>query len=232
MPTAWGITARLAATVPGGPAVIAIDIVSDTICPWCYVGKRRIERALAGFEADEVRIRWHPFQLNPGMPPEGMDRAEYVAAKFGGTEAARAVYDRIREAGAEEGIAFAFERMPRTPNTFASHRVVHYAAGEGLQNEAVEALFQAVFVDGRDIGDYETLVDIGAECGIDPVALAEYLAGAEEARDLRAEEERSRRKGVTGVPCFIIGGRYAVTGAQDPAVLRSVLDKVAEESMA
>ncbi len=212
--------------------MIAIDIVSDTICPWCYVGKRRLERALAGFEADEVRTRWHPFQLNPGLPPEGMDRAEYVAAKFGGAEAARAVYDRIREAGAEEGIPFAFERMPRTPNTFASHRVVHYAAGERLQNEAVEALFQAVFVDGRDIGDRETLLDIGAECGLEPVALAEYLASAEGVDELRAGEARSRRMGVTGVPFFIIGGRYAVTGAQDPAVLRSVLDKVAEESVA
>ena len=212
--------------------MIEIDIVSDTICPWCYVGKRRLERALDGFEADEVRVRWHPFQLNPGMPPEGMDRAEYVTAKFGGTDAARAVYDRIREAGAEEGIAFAFERMPRTPNTFASHRVVHYAAGEGVQNETVEALFQAVFLNGRDIGDFETLVDIGAECGIDPVALAEYLAGTEEAGQLRADEERARRMGVTGVPCFIVGGRYAVTGAQDSTVLRGVLDKVAEESVA
>ena len=212
--------------------MIEIDVVSDTICPWCYVGKRRLERALAGFDADEVRVRWHPFQLNPDLPREGMDRAEYVAAKFGGAEAARAVYDRIREAGAEEGIAFAFERMPRTPNTFASHRVVRFAAREGRQDEAVEALFRAVFMNGRDIGDFETLVDVGAECGIDPVALAEHLAGAEEADALRAEEERSRRMGVTGVPFFVIGGRYAVTGAQDPAVLRGVLDRVAEESVA
>lgn len=212
--------------------MIEIDVVSDTICPWCYVGKRRLERALAGFDADEVRVRWHPFQLNPGLPREGMDRAEYVAAKFGGAEAARAVYDRIREAGAEEGIAFAFERMPRTPNTFASHRVVRFAAREGRQDEIVEALFRAVFMNGRDIGDFETLVDVGAECGIDPVALAEHLAGAEDADLLRAEEERSRRMGVTGVPFFIIGGRYAVTGAQDPAVLRGVLDRVAEESVA
>ena len=212
--------------------MIDIDIVSDTICPWCYVGKRRLERALTGFDADEVRIRWHPFQLNPAMPIEGMDRAEYVAAKFGGAEAARAVYDRIREAGSEEGIAFAFERMPRTPNTFASHRVVHFAAREDLQDEAVEALFQAVFVDGRDIGDFETLLDIGAECGIDPVALAEYLASTEDVGKLRAGEERSRRRGVTGVPFFIIGGRYAVTGAQDAAVLRGVLERVAEERVA
>ena len=212
--------------------MIDIDIVSDTICPWCYVGKRRLERALTGFDADEVRIRWHPFQLNPAMPIEGMDRTEYVAAKFGGAEAARAVYDRIREAGSEEGIAFAFERMPRTPNTFASHRVVHFAAREDLQHEAVEALFQAVFVDGRDIGDFETLLDIGAECGIDPVALAEYLASTEDVDKLRAGEERSRRRGVTGVPFFIIGGRYAVTGAQDAAVLRGVLERVAEERVA
>ena len=212
--------------------MIEIDIVSDTICPWCYVGKRRIERAVAGFDGDEVRIRWHPYQLNPGLPPEGMDRAEYVAAKFGGTEAARTVYERIREAGAAEGIAFAFDRMPRTPNTFASHRVVHFAARSGSQNEAVEALFQGVFEEGRDIGDYETLLDIGAECGIDPVALAEYLASTEDVEELRAAEERSRRMGVTGVPFFVIGGRYAVTGAQAPGVLRGVLDKVAEESMA
>ena len=209
--------------------MIEIDVVSDTICPWCYVGKRRLQRALAGFDADEVRIRWHPFQLNPDLPREGMDRGGYVAAKFGGPEAARAVYDRIREAGAEEGIAFAFERMPRTPNTFASHRVVHFASREGLQDEAVEALFQAVFVDGRDIGDVETLLDVGAECGIDPVALSGYLAGVEDVEDLRASEARSRHMGVTGVPFFIFDGRYGVTGAQDPAVLRGVLDRVAEE---
>ena len=212
--------------------MIEIDVVSDTICPWCYVGKRRLERALAGFDTDDVRVRWHPFQLNPGLPREGMDRAEYVAAKFGGAEAARAVYDRIREAGAEEGIAFAFERMPRTPNTFASHRVVRFAAREGRQDEVVEALFRAVFVEGRDIGDFETLVDLGAGCGIEPVALAEHLAGAEDADLLRAEEERSRRMGVSGVPFFIIGGRYAVTGAQDPSVLRGVIERAAEESVA
>ena len=134
---------------------------------------------------------------------------------------------RIREAGAEEGIAFAFERMPRTPNTFASHRVVHYAAGEGVQNETVEALFEAAFLSGRDIGDRESLLDIGAECGLEPVALSEYLASAADVDALRAEEARSRRMGVTGVPFFIIGGRYGVSGAQDPAVLRSVIDKVA-----
>lgn len=212
--------------------MIEIDIVSDTICPWCYVGKRRLERALAGFDADEACVRWHPFQLNPGLPREGMDRAEYVAAKFGGAAAARAVYDRIREAGAEEGIAFAFERMPRTPNTFASHRVVRFAAREGRQGEVVEALFRAVFEDGRDIGDFETLVDVGAECGIDPVDLAEHLAGAEDADALRAEEERARRMGVTGVPFFVVGGRYAVAGAQDPAVLRSVIEKAAAGSVA
>ena len=212
--------------------MIDIDIVSDTICPWCYVGKRRLERALVGFDADTFRIRWHPFQLNPGMPPEGMDRAEYVAAKFGGADAARAIYDRIREVGMQESIAFAFERMPRTPNTFASHRVVHYAAREGVQDETVEALFQAVFVNGRDIGDRESLLDIGAQCGLEPVALSEYLASAEEVDALREAEARSRRTGVTGVPFFIIGGRYAISGAQDPAVLRSVLDKAAEESMA
>ena len=212
--------------------MIEIDVVSDTICPWCYVGKRRLARALADFDADEVRVRWHPFQLNPDLPRDGMDRAEYVAAKFGGPEAARAVYGRIREAGAGEGIAFAFERMPRTPNTFVSHRMVHFAVREGLQDEAVEALFQAVFVEGRDIGDVETLLDVGAECGIDPVALSEYLASAEDVEELRAAEARARRMGVTGVPFFIIGGRYGVTGAQDPAVLRQVLDRVAEESPA
>ena len=212
--------------------MIEIDVVSDTICPWCYVGKRRLQRALAGFDADEVRVRWHPFQLNPDLPREGMDRAEYVAAKFGGAEAARAVYDRIREAGAEEGIAFAFERMPRTPNTFASHRMVHFAAREGLQDEAVEALFRAAFVDGQDVGDVETLLDVGARCGIDPVALSEYLAGVEEVEEVRAAEARARRMGVTGVPFFIVGGRYGVTGAQEPAVLRQVLDRVAEESPA
>ena len=209
--------------------MISIDVVSDTICPWCYIGKRRLERALAGFERDDVRVRWRPFQLNPGLPGEGMDRGEYLAAKFGGPGPARQVYERIREAGWEEGIDFAFERMPRTPNTFRSHRIVHYAKREGLQDVAVEALFQAAFVDGRDIGDLETLLDIGAECEIDPVALSEYLASTEDVDALRADEERSRRMGVTGVPFFVVDERYGVAGAQDPAILRQVIEKVVEE---
>ena len=206
-----------------------IDIISDTICPWCFIGKRRLARTLALRPQPSVTISWRPYQLNPDMPTEGMDRARYLAAKFGGANRADRTYDRIRAAGREEGIDFRFERIRRTPNTVNSHRLVSFADRHGMQDAVVEALFMAYFTEGRDVGDPAVLADIAAACGIDPAEAATYIASDEDRDRIVAEDEHVRLMGVTGVPCFVIDERYAVSGAQSPEVFFQIFDLVREE---
>ena len=143
-----------------------IDVFSDTVCPWCYIGKRRLERALAAPGAPEAEISWRPFQLNPGMPAGGMDRAEYLAWKFGGAAPARRAYGAVRDAAAAESLPLRLDAIARTPNTLASHRLIHYAAGRGAQNAAVDALFRAYFTEGADIGDIDILTGAAAAAGL------------------------------------------------------------------
>jgi len=207
-----------------------IDVVSDTICPWCFIGKRRLERALALRPALLPEITWRPFQLNPDMPPEGMDRETYVRLKFGGPERARAVYEPVRAAGESEGIAFAFDKIRKTPNTLASHRVIRWAGTAGLQDAVVELMFRRYFLEGADLSSHETLVEVAREAGMDHEIVAELLAKGSDI-DLIANEDRSvRAMGVTGVPFFVFDGKYAVPGAQDPEVLVQVLDLALRES--
>ncbi|MFO0997952.1 MAG: DsbA family oxidoreductase [Alphaproteobacteria bacterium] len=194
-----------------------IDIVSDTICPWCYIGKRRFERALrqSGVEAE---IAWRPFQLNPDMPKDGMERSAYLAEKFGGSGRADEIYAPIREAGDAEGIAFAFERIRRTPNTMLSHRLIHHAGTLGRQDAVVEGLFVAYFVEGRNVGAIEELAAIGEAAGLDRATTAAYLSGDTDLERVAAEDEMARRMGIHGVPCFIIERRLMVSGAQSPEI--------------
>lgn len=206
-----------------------IDIISDTICPWCFIGKRRLARTLALRPQPAVSISWRPYQLNPDMPAEGMDRARYLANKFGGANRADRSYDRIRAAGKEEGIDFHFERIQRTPNTVNSHRLVSFADRYGIQDAIVEALFTAYFIEGRDVGDLGVLAEIAAANGIDSTDAAAYLASDEDRTRIVAEDEHVRLMGVTGVPCFVIDERYAVTGAQSPEVFFQIFDLVREE---
>jgi len=206
-----------------------IDIISDTICPWCFIGKRRLARTLTMRPQPGVEISWRPYQLNPDMPIEGMDRAQYLANKFGGAGRADRMYERIRATGREEGIDFHFERIRRTPNTVNSHRLVAFADRHGVQDAVVEALFMAYFVEGRDVGDNDVLADIAAGCGISCEEAAAYLAGDENQARIVAEDEHVRLMGVTGVPCFIIDERYAVSGAQSPEVFFQIFDLVREE---
>jgi len=200
-----------------------IDIFSDTICPWCLIGKRRLERALAQRPDLTFEIRWHAFQLNPGMPPDGMERTAYLAAKFGAKDAA-SVYDNIRRIGAGEGIDFRFDLIPRTPNTLQSHRLVRHAAASGCQDAVVEALFRAYFQEGRDVGSIEELAAIAADAGMDRAATLAWLATDEEREAVVAEDAGARRMGVQGVPLFIVAGRYAVSGAQEPEYFMPVFD--------
>ena len=207
--------------------MITIDIVSDTVCPWCFIGKRRLERALAEKGAEpKVFVGWRPFQLNPDMPAEGLDRKDYLTAKFGGEQGAQRVYDNIRLAGESEGIEFNFNAVGRTPNTINSHRLIDRAGQDSKQDAVVEALFQAYFQNGQNIGDIDVLVDIGATGGLDADATRVYLESDEDVERIRSEDAMARRMGVQGVPCFILNRKYAISGAQDPQVFLQAIAQV------
>ncbi|UCH73036.1 MAG: DsbA family oxidoreductase [Rhodospirillales bacterium] len=208
-----------------------VDVFADPICPWCYIGKRRLEKALDQFErADDVFVRWRAFQLNPGMPREGMRRDEYLAVKFGGAERAREIYDAIREAGKTVGISFAFEKIRRTPNTVQAHRLIRHSAQSDCHDKLVERLFRAYFLEGRDLGDETELIDIASECGMDVSEARRLLAGQDGQQDVLAEHDFAVSLNITGVPCFIVEGRYAVVGAQEADAFGPIFDLVDEEA--
>jgi predicted DsbA family dithiol-disulfide isomerase len=209
-----------------------LDIFSDTICPWCFVGKRRLERALQQRPQHGLKIRWRAFQLNPGMPAGGMDRQSYLDAKFGGSEQAQNIYDAVRAAGTGEGIAFAFDRIKRTPNTLLSHRLIRYASLTDRQDAVLDGVFAGYFLDGRDIGNPEILTEIGAEAGLDRADIATYLTGDADAESVLAEDALARRTGISGVPCFIFNSRYALSGAQDPEAFFQLFDLAREDESA
>lgn len=210
-----------------------IDVFSDPICPWCFIGKRRLERALDARKlGDDVAVHWRTFQLNPGMPPEGMARDAYLALKFGGDERASQIYDAIAEAGAGEGIAFAFDRIERTPNTINAHRLIRHSAAANRDGTVAEALFTGYFLDGRDLGSNDVLADIAGECGLDREAAFTFLESAEGMPEVRAEHDFAVTLNITGVPCFIVEGRYAVVGAQEPDAFMPVFDVVEQEARA
>lgn len=195
---------------------IDIDVVSDAICPWCYVGKKRLEKALAAVTGKhEIRVHWKPFQLNPAMPREGMDRKEYRQRKFGSEKAVAEMDRRMLEVGRQEGIPFALDRIARTPNTFDAHRLIWWAGQRRSQDAVVDALFLAFFTEGRDIGDRLVLADVAQKAGLERAAALSFLESPEGDAEVRAEEARSRDIGVEGVPFFVIGGRYAVSGAHE-----------------
>ncbi len=204
-----------------------LDIFSDTICPWCYVGKRRLARAMARRPQPKLAVRWRAFQLNPGMPPEGMDRDRYIDAKFGSPERAKRIYEAVGAVGASEGIDFNFEGIRRTPNTLMSHRLLRKAASSGLQDALLDWLFQAYFIDGRDIGSVRVLAEIAEAVGF-PDAEG-FLAGNNEGEEVRAEDALARRQGINGVPCFIFNQRFLLSGAQEPESFFQLFDLAREE---
>jgi predicted DsbA family dithiol-disulfide isomerase len=207
-----------------------IEIVSDVICPWCFIGKRRLEKALAERPNLEFEIGWRPFQLNPDMPREGADRKSYLEAKFGGPERAKQIYARVAAEGAKEGIAFDFEGIKRTPNTLAAHSVLRWALGAGVQTEVKERLFRLYFLEGRDIGDHQVLADAAEAEGLDGALIKTLLDEGQDADVVQSEDQMARELGITGVPFFIFERKYGVSGAQDPETLLQVIDKVAAES--
>ena len=201
-----------------------LDIFADVICPWCWIGKRRLERALRMRPQEALQIRWRAFQLNPGMPVGGMDRKEYLAAKFGGDGQATRIYDVVRAAGESEGLDFHFERIERTPNTLRAHRLVRLAQDRGKGGPMMEALFQAYFDRGEDIGDRDVLIAISAPLGLMAEDVRKQLDGAAGMESVQAEDALARRHGINGVPCYIFNGKFALAGAHEPEVLFQLVD--------
>ena len=206
--------------------MIKLDILSDPICPWCYIGKANLDRALTAEPDHPFAVEWHPFQLNPDMPAGGMDRREYLEAKFGGRENAIAVYSRVEQAAEAAGLALDFSRIARTPNTLDAHRLIHWAGLEGVQTAAVSRLFKAYFEDGRDIGDREVLLEIAGGLSLDTDMVARLLDSDADADDIRARDAHARRSGVTGVPTFVVGGRHVLPGAQPVETWASVITEL------
>ena len=207
--------------------MVQLDIISDPICPWCYIGKAQLDRAVAETGANPFDISWRIFQLNPDMPPEGMDRKSYLEAKFGGAERAQAVYERVEAAAAEAGVEVRFDRIPKTPNTIDAHRLIRWSRTTGNQSALVERLFRLYFAEGADISDHAVLLDAAEAVGMERAVVARLLAGDADLDLLRDEEAAARRMGVTGVPCFIVGGRYVLEGAQPAEVWAKVIRELA-----
>ena len=215
--------------VTQGLTMLTIDAISDVICPWCLIGKRRLEKALGNRPAV---VRWHPFQLNPDMPPEGIDRKSDRIRKFGSWERSQELDTQVAAAGQGEGIAFNFDRQSRAPNTLDAHRVIWLAGERGVQDAVVEAVFQAYFTDGRDLSDRATLASVAAVAGLDHAEVDELVAGDRGLDVVQAGEEQARRLGVSGVPFFVVNGRVALSGAQPPGLFRQAFEQAGEAVVA
>ena len=205
-------------------ARLRIEIVHDLVCPWCYLGIRRLLRTLRRRPDLVFDLIWRPFLLNPDMPRVGMARPDYVVRKFGGEDRARRLYATITEVGRQEGLPFRFDRIRRTPSSVDAHRLVRYAAGYGLADSLVEALFAAHFSSGQDIGEHGVLAAVAAACGLDASAVRGFLASDREADSVHADNLRAHRLGINGVPCFVVDGMHAIAGAQEPEVIERLLD--------
>jgi predicted DsbA family dithiol-disulfide isomerase len=209
---------------------LTIDVVSDVVCPWCYLGKKRLTRALAAAQGD-IPVRWLPYQLDPSIPAGGLDRKTYLRKKFGNDGRLAAVHDRLRALGAEEGIAFAFGSIERAPNTIDAHRLIRWASATGAQDKVVERLFSLYFEQGRDIGDRRLLVETAREADMDHEAIEKLLAEGVDEREVRHQIAQAQSLGVTGVPFFIFASRFGVPGAQSVEVLSTAIDR-ARKSLA
>jgi predicted DsbA family dithiol-disulfide isomerase len=205
-------------------ARLGIEVVHDLVCPWCFLGQRRLMRTLRRRPDLLTDITWRPFLLNPDMPRAGMARGEYVIRKFGGEERARRLYASISEIGRAEGIAFRFDLIRRTPSSVDAHRLVRFAGRFGLASEMVEALFSTHFTEGRDIGEAVVLAETAAMVGLDAAEALRFLLGDAETDSIHSENLRAHRLGINGVPCFVIGDGHAIAGAQECEVIERLLD--------
>ncbi len=205
-------------------ARLSIEVVFDLVCPWCFLGARRLRRALHARPDIAADIIWRPFMLNPDIGAGGLPRHDYVLRKFGGEDRARRLHATITELGRAEGVTFRFDRIRRIPASLDAHRLVRIAGRRGLATEAVEALFDAYFAEGQDIGDHGVLAWVAGGLGLDPSGIRRALAGPQEAEAVHADNLRAHRLGINGVPCFVVQGRHAIAGAQEPEVIERLLD--------
>lgn len=206
-----------------------IDIFSDTVCPWCYIGKHHLDSALQQLQIGDAELHWRAFQLNPDLPPAGRDRREYLQAKFGDPEAIRAMHVRIESAGRDAGIEFEFERISRSPNTFNSHRLLHLAESQQRANSMAESLFHAYFVEGRDIGDAATLAELADGAGVTGDIRA-WIEGDGERSAVLDDLRNAHAIGINGVPFFIIENRYTLSGAQPVTVFLQALQAARQKA--
>lgn len=211
---------------------VRIDVISDVVCPWCFIGKRRLERALAllgedGREAPEVEVVWHPFQLNPQLPMAGIERSQYIAEKFGAR--AQDIYGRVSAVGRSVGIDFAFDRIVRQPNTTLAHQLIDVALAQGRQDQMVEALFRGYFLEGADLTQLDSLIELARRAGLDDTVARRKLEDDGQRQTIHTADAQARELGVTGVPFFIFGQKLAVSGAQESDVLARAISEVADE---
>jgi predicted DsbA family dithiol-disulfide isomerase len=204
--------------------MVKLDIISDPICPWCYIGKTLLDQAMALRPDHPFEIEWHPFQLNPDMPAEGMDRRDYLETKFGGKEGAIRAYAPVLERAEAAGLTIDFAAIKRTPNTLDAHRLLHWAGIEGCQDRMAMALFKAYFNEGRDIGDPEVLADLADSLSLDGAMIQRLLATEADRDAIRARDAQFREMGISGVPTFIVGGQHAVPGCQPAELWVKVID--------
>lgn len=205
-----------------------LDVYSDVVCPWCYIGEKRLAKVLAERPDLEAEVRWRPFQLQPGMPRGGLPWAEFTRRKFGGEDGAKAAFARVIAAGEPDGIHFDFDRVASAPNTVDAHRLILFAGERGLQWEVADALFSAYFTEGRDLNDHEDLAAVASGAGLDAADVREYLAGEDNASEVYSSQEEARRLGITGVPFYVFDGRYALYGAQPVEVFEEALEMARE----
>lgn len=207
--------------------MIEIDVVSDVICPWCFIGQHRLKMALNDSQSDSVALRWQPFQLNPFMPKSGMDRGLYLSRKFGGASRAKDIYSAIASQASKDGLEVDFDAIQRTPNTLDAHRVIFWSEQTGSQNEVVTSLFRAYFCEGRDIGTLPVLTAIAGDAGMDPVDVAERLTSGVDRERVAGQSHHHQTTGINGVPVFLLDGRILAHGAQPASFWSQVIPRLA-----
>jgi predicted DsbA family dithiol-disulfide isomerase len=211
------------------PSPLPIDVVSDVVCPWCFIGKRRLEKAIALRPDLDVEVRWHPYFLNPWVPREGMSRADYLTAKFGSPERYRQIAQRVAAAAAEEGLTYDLDAIARQPNTLDCHRLILWAGNIGAAARMKQRLMELYFSEGADLSDPAVLVGAATSLGMDAEVVRKLLAGDADVERVTQEAERAKEAGIDGVPCFIIGGVLAVSGAQAPEYLADAIGRAAAQ---
>ncbi len=212
-----------------GHQPLRIDVVSDVVCPWCFIGKRRLEKALQLAPEVPVEVHWHPYFLNDWIPREGISRADYLTTKFGSPERYREIAQRVTAAAADEGLDYAADRLSRQPNTTDAHRLIRWAGGIGKAAEMKQKLMDLYFTEGADLTNRAVLVQAATDVGLAPDDVREALASDTDIEEVTREAQSAKEAGIEGVPCFIFGGRYAVSGAQAPEYLAQMIERVAQE---